>query len=87
MGFLSNNVTPGHKQTAALFKVSNKEVQISPSLIRIIFYFLLQYNILQSLSLFSTLQQQQSKHETWEQCKHFPQQGITLLDAQLFCSS
>ena len=53
MGFLSNNVTPGHKQTAAFFKVSNKEVQISPSLIRIIFYFLLQYNILQSLSLSS----------------------------------
>ena len=53
MGFLSNNVTPpGHKQTAAFFKVSNKEVQIS-SLIQIIFYFLLQHNILQSLSLSS----------------------------------
>ena len=55
MGFLSNNVTPGRKQTAAFFKVSNKEVQISLSLIRIIFYFLLQYSIAAvALSLLNT---------------------------------
>ena len=38
MGFLSNNITPGHKQTAAFLKVSNKYRKIS-SLMQIIFCF------------------------------------------------
>ena len=60
MGFLSNNIAPaGHKQTAALRQVNNKEVQIS-GLMQIISYFWLQYNTLQLR--FSTLQQ--SKQET-----------------------
>ena len=79
MGFLSNNIAPGHKQTAALRQVNNKEVQIS-GLMQVISYFLLQYNTLQRR--FSTLQQ--SKQETWEECKHFPTQGITLFNSDSF---
>ena len=75
MGFLSNNITASYKQTAAFLKVSNKKVQIS-SLMQIMYFlfFAAVQHSAATLPLFSTLQQ--SKQETWEQCKHFPEQGI-----------